>query len=128
MGTPGLSLDGPTENRPEQRYGNGKDTLARSRNSTRTHVGGRCPYNPAHDRGAQMSYTETQAEEHGLKAGRRIVVLTIQRRDGTIHRSLYLYDTAAHFAMDGLDRDGISYTKSHEPWDGSERISFYNGD
>jgi hypothetical protein len=77
---------------------------------------------------ATMSFTKTLAEKHGFRPGDRVIVLTIERKDGSIQRNLYAYGTAAAWAEDGLERDGFKYTRSYEPWSGSESVSFYNGD
>ncbi len=70
---------------------------------------------------------QVEAEEHGLKPGDRVTVLTIDYPIG-LRRRLYLYDTGASFMASGLDLDGTKYSISSEPWDGVERVSFYNGD
>lgn len=75
-----------------------------------------------------VSYTKTMAEQHDFKAGDRVIVLTIERKDGTIQRSLFLYLTGASHVEGGLQRDGIKYTVSREPWSGSEPVCFDNGD
>lgn len=75
-----------------------------------------------------MTYTKTLAEEHGLFAGQRVLVLTLERKDGTVQRELFRYDTAFEWARDAVARVGLSFSISFEPWDGIESVIFYNGD
>ncbi len=76
---------------------------------------------------------QSDAALHGLVKGRRVIVLTCDRRKrlddhAGIERRLYLYETGAEFAKVGLYTDKINFQVSYEPWDGVERVSVYNGD
>jgi hypothetical protein len=73
-----------------------------------------------------MSRT-SEAAEHGLRKGGRVIVLTVSYSTGA-RRRLYLYDTGASWAKAGLTNDKIAYSVTYEHWDGLEQVSFYNGD
>ena len=65
--------------------------------------------------------------EHGLKPGRRIIVLTFSRDGVPYHTSRYLYDTAASWAAHGLP-EGVTVDRTDEPWDGTSHVTTDNGD
>lgn len=70
---------------------------------------------------------KTEAEEHGLEPGDRVIVITISGKHGD-RRLLFRYDTGADFEEESLISDGFTYRRGYGQWDGVERVSFYNGD
>jgi len=74
-----------------------------------------------------MSYLYRLAEEHRLRKGDNVIVLTCEFESGK-KRQLYRYQTAASWTEQGLRTDKITYTKTIEPWDGMELVNFDNGD
>lgn len=71
-----------------------------------------------------MTRLTQQYKDHALTPGTRVIRLTGTRAGKPFSR-LYLYETGAAFAEDGLD---AGFMRMSEEWDGTSDVSVYAGD